>query len=336
METNLVEVFRREAAHPNYTEIKDPSVVALPDGSYLMFASIGSSITQKWQIGRFTAQHPSGPWHEQEPAAVNSVDGPEVCAPAVQLRQGEDGRHFFEMYVQTSCFQENGIIALATSEDGQDFNREMKWSLTKDDINDASIPSVGLYDAGISDITHGGKNYECLTFSAYRRVGCGDLYLSMREIGGENLNWSPPQLVMKQEDIPFHNHPDSPNFEWGLEGAKIVQLAEDKFMMIGVCFLEKEHVHLGTRQRVFLALADSPFGPFNTASTPLDPTNYPEGCGENGHPDTIDLGDRLGILYQERAGDRKPWHLRYAEADKADLMRIASRPVPQYLHLQAA
>lgn len=85
---------------------------------------------------------------------------------------------------------------------------------------------------------------------------------------------------------------------------------------------------------MFFAASAAPEGPFTPLRTPIDPTPYPEGTGENGHPDTIDLGPALGILYQERAGDGEgfPWHLRYAEAPKEELLaeiRAALPPKPQ-------
>jgi hypothetical protein len=151
----------------------------------------------------------------------------------------------------------------------------------------------------------------------------------MREKGADA--WEKPKLALKQEDVPFHNKPGSENFEWGLEGAKVVQLADDAYLMIGVCFLDKDKAERGTRQRVFFAASATPEGPFLPMGTPIEPTPYKEGAGENGHPETIDLGAKLGILYQERAGEGadKPWHLRYAEIDKAELLKeIYARLAP--------
>lgn len=318
MKSRLVDVYRRNTEE-RFQEIKDPTVVLRPDKSYFMMASVGSSVSQQWRIGRFEAAHPAGPWQELEFADVQGIEGPEVCAPALQLEE-RDSRLLYKMYVQTSCFREDGIIALAESQDGKTFRAVSDFAISKDHLPARDIPIVGLYDVGISEITHEGKEYDCMTFSAYRRVGCGDLYASLREKGAPDASWSTPALILKQEDVPFHNHPESPNFEWGLEGAKIHQIADNAFMMIGVCFLEKGLHEIGTRQRVFFAAAESPLGPFRPVTTPIPPTRYDIGEGENGHPDTVDLGEHIGILYQERAGHGKPWHLRYAEASKAELI----------------
>lgn len=329
---------------PRFAEIKDPCVQQLPDGSFFMMASIGNSPVQKWRIGRFTAQHPAGPWNELPMAEVHGLEGFDICAPAFSVSE-RNGRTHYKMYVQNSCFGKNGVIALAESEDGHNFFTDTKWQLKHRHVPRAGLPIVGLYDAGLSDIEYQGKEYECLTFSGFRKVGCGDLYVAMRAKDDPRAKWSKARLILKQEDVPFHNKPLSKNFEWGLEGAKIVQLSKDNYMLIGACFLE-EKTQVGERQRVFMAAAESPFGPFEHMALPLNPIEYNTGQGENGHPDTIDLGDRIGILFQERAGDIyspfagdyngdvKPgynWHLRYAEESKSrisEIIRAASR-VPE-------
>ena len=324
MRSILVDVQRLHTSK-EFEEIKDPVVVQLPDKSFFMMASVGTSTTQKWRIGRFAADHPQGPWTELPFVELSGIEGPEVCAPALQIERMPNGKIIYHMYVQTACFREDGIIAVATSEDGLNFTGKDSWSLTRNDVPASEIPVVGLYDVGLSEIIYQGKPFDCMMFSAYRRIGCGDVFMTLRDRSSTDADWSAPVPVLKQEDVPFHNRPDSPNFEWGLEGAKIVQLADNHFVMIGVCFLEKGLHEVGTRQRVFLAAAETPFGPFRPVTTPLQPTKYDIGEGENGHPDTIDLGDRIGILYQERAGNGKPWHLRYAEMSKADMVALTTR-----------
>ncbi|MEZ0261378.1 MAG: hypothetical protein ACAH80_10235 [Alphaproteobacteria bacterium] len=329
MKSHRIE-FRRlkDEDRDSYFEIKDPSVVRAADGTYYMYASLGTSVTQEWVVGRFAAKDPGGPWQELPHAKIAGVTGTEVCAPAMVLGE-KDGKPEWQMYVQTTCFRENGVIALATSTDGEHFTGTAKPPMAKEDVPKGAIPLVGLYDVGMSDITQGGKTFEAMAFSGYRSVGNGDVYISLREKGTDE--WQTPKLALQQEDVPFHNRPGAPNYEWGLEGAKVVQLADDAYLMIGVAFLDKSNAERGTRQRVFLAAANTPDGPFLPMRTPIEPTAYPEGTGENGHPDTVDLGDKLGIIYQERAGEGKPWHLRYTEMAKDELLlevraRIAPKP----------
>ena len=328
MKSRLVDIRRRDETDDSPFQIKDPTVVALPDGSYAMYATVDASYMKAGLVGRFRAQNPGGPWQEEAPAELTGVDGPEVCAPSVVLEY-KDGQPVFKMYIQTSCFHGDGVIAVASSTDGIHFAAE-PVAMTKDDV---AAPVISLYDVAVSDVTRGGKDCDCMVFSGYRSIGCGDVYVSLREKGTEH--WEAPVLALRQEDVPFHNKPGSANFEWGLEGAKVVQLADDAFLMVGVCFLDKNKSERGTRQRVFFAASATPGGPFLPMNTPIDPTPYANGTGENGHPETIDLGKSVGILYQERAGEGadKPWHLRYAEIDKAELLaqvrnRLAPPPSP--------
>ncbi len=320
MESRLVDIRRRDGSTGRF-EIKDPTVVQLPDGTYALYATVFG--VDEGLVPRFTANHPAGPWQEEEPAVVEGVSGPGVCAPSVVV-EDRDGEPLFRMYIQTSWNTEDGVIAVASSTDGIHFKAD-PVAMTKKDVPG----SVSLYDVAVSEVTKGGKIHDCMVFSAYREVGCGDVYVSLREQGTDK--WSAPKLALKQEDVPFHNQPGSKNFEWGLEGAKIVQLADDAFLMVGVCFLDKDKSERGTRQRVFFAASATPDGPFLPMRTPIEPTPYKNGSGENGHPETIDLGDKLGILYQERAGEGrdKPWHLRYTEFDKTLLLKeIRARLAP--------
>ena len=322
MKSKRVEFLRRDAAADDYFEIKDPSIVRAADGTYLMFATNGISRTEPWVVGRFSAASPEGPWQELEPCNIKGVEGPEVVAPSVVLTE-KDGKPLWKMYIQTSCFGADGVIALATSTDGINFTGVEEAPMTKENLPKGSTPVIGLYDVAISDVTKNGKSYDLMTFSAYREIGNGDVFVALRDKAANDEIWTQPRMSLRQEDVPFHNKPGSSQYEWGLEGAKVIQLAEDTFLMVGVCFLDKDKSQRGTRQRVFFAAASDPQGPFLPMSTPVEPTAYPEGTGENGHPDTIDLGDKIGLMYQERAGEGrdKPWHLRYAEIPKDELLR---------------
>ena len=326
MESERVEIRHLNETDAVWIQIKDPSVVPLPDGTYIMYCTTDApAVAEGVRVSRFAAASPGGPWQELAPAMVHGVDGPEVCAPSVVLEQ-KDENSVWKMYIQTSCFGKDGVIALASSADGKTFNAE-PTAMTKEQLPPGDIPVVGLYDVSVSTVLRDGRPCDCMVFSGYRSIGCGDVYVSLREKGA--AAWEKPQLALRQEEVPFHNRPETRNFEWGLEGAKVVQLADDAFLMVGVCFLDKGIEERGTRQRVFFAASATPGGPFIPMGTPVEPTPYAEGTGENGHPDTIDLGDKLGLLYQERAGEGRPWHLRYGEMDKEELLlqvRVALVP----------
>jgi hypothetical protein len=314
--------------------VKDPSIARLRDGSYVMYATTADVSLSAYGVTRFRAAHPSGPWREVGPVHIHDLDGPEVCAPAIQISDTPDGPLYF-LYIQTACFSEGGIIAHATSTDGQHFYASRLPLLTVDHVRNPRHTLVGLYDVAVSDVVTNGRPYQCMTFSGYRSIGCGDIYMTMRSINGTNASWSPPKLILAQENVPFHNLPGAKNFEWGLEGAKILQLEEDVFLLMGVCFVDKAGKQRGTRQRVFTAAARTPKGPFLPMDMPFSPVRYPHGEGENGHPDVIDLGNgNLAVLYQERAGDavHYPWHLRYAELDKGCLLHAAKRRLDSHAH----
>lgn len=314
---SLLPVSRLPEHLREYSEIKDPSVVALPNEQYMMFASIGDSRTQRWIVGRFIASHPAGPWQEISPVKFIGISGPQLCAPAVMYEQ-QNGQAKFTMYIQTACFEENGVIAVATSDDGETFSGVSASVITREKIDEEDKKKtnvVGVYDAGICEVTINGENRVVMLFSGYRRVGCGDIYMSWKKKDAPESEWTIGKRILAQEDVPFHNKPDYEAFEWGLEGAKIIQVSEKCFLMIGVCFLPLPNEYAGSRQRVFFAASTSIHGPFVPIGTPFQPQKYETNAGEHGHPDTLIIGNDLWIIYQERKGASAPWHLRYAVMD---------------------
>jgi hypothetical protein len=301
-------------------EIKDPSVVMIAPDKFMMFASIGNSQRQEWLVGRFEASSLQGPWIELEPVKFVNLSGPQLCAPAVTYDPAK-AEAPWEMYIQTACFEADGIIALATSKDGETFHGVPTVLASRETVANPPAPVIGVYDVGVSEVKQGDEELLCMLYSGYRRVGCGDLFLSTRRKNDPTAQWSTGECLLAQEAVPFHNSPDYEHFEWGLEGAKLIQLADDSFLLIGVCFLPLPHEYLGTRQRVFLAAAKSINGPFVPMGTPFLPVAVESGeaaqekairRGENGHPDTLIIDNQLWVIYQERSGNGQPWYLRYA------------------------
>lgn len=278
-------------------EAKDPNLVRRPDGGWVMYASVGRSATQDWLIGRFVADTRAGPWVETEAVRLEGLSGPTVCAPAVVPE--DDG---WVMYIQTGCFEPGAHIATARSRDGSAFT-----------VAEAAVPADGhalVYDAGAREVVHEGRRLRVLLYTACDRVGRGDLWGRTLDDDG----WSAPRLVLAESAVPFHNHPDAPDREWALEGAEVVQIGEGLYLLVGVCFLPTGP--RGTRQRVFLAAAREPLGPYVPMGCPI----APQGAGETGHPSAVVDGDELHLLYQERAGDDPhPWHLRWAAMTLADV-----------------
>ncbi len=310
--SQLLNIDRLREHDERYYELKDPSIVQMGPDSYMMFASVGNSIEQHWKVGRFVASDPFGTWTELQPTRFHNLTGPQLCAPAVEYAV-IDGQPTWTMYIQTACFEENGVIAVATSTDGLNFHGNAKAVVSRESIDTPPAPIIGVYDVGTSELTYQGQDWHCVLYSGYRRVGCGDLFLSVKQKG--EAEWGRGVCILSQEDVPFHNHPEYEYFEWGLEGAKIIQLAEDSFALIGVCFMPKPDGFLGTRQRVFFATANTPFGPFTPVGMPIEPQKNQWNTGENGHPDTMLINNQLVVIYQERAGDAYPWHLRITSYD---------------------
>lgn len=310
--SKLLRIERLREHEDRYYELKDPSIVQTGSNVYMMFASVGNSIEQHWKVGRFIAADPFGTWTELQPTRFHNLSGPQLCAPAVEYAV-IDGQPIWTMYIQTACFEENGIIAVATSSDGLNFYGQPQVVASRESIETPKVPIIGVYDVGTSEITFQGEDYHCVLFSAYRRVGCGDLYLSVKRKG--DAEWTKGVCILSQEEVPFHNHPEYEHFEWGLEGAKLIQLGSESFALIGVCFMPKPDGFLGTRQRVFFATAQAPFGPYTPIGTPIEPQRNQWNTGENGHPDTLLINNQLVVIYQERAGDAYPWHLRITSYD---------------------
>ncbi|HET9147098.1 MAG TPA: hypothetical protein VFN77_03545, partial [Acetobacteraceae bacterium] len=313
--SRLLNVVRDEVLAASYPEIKDPDLVRLPDGGWMMLASVGNSSVQQWVVGRFTAEGLDGPWRELEPVRFHGLSGPELCAPSTVCRREAEGDRW-RMYIQTACFSPDGRIISAESADGQNFYPSSDLLVTKESIV-GDLDVIGVYDVGVTEITINSDPYECLAFSGYRRVGSGDLYAAFRSKLAPELGWTTPVCILRQEAVPFHNHPEYEHHEWGLEGAKILQISETCYLLVGVCFLQRDESFLGMRQRVFFAGSRTPNGRFIPLGTAIEPFT----TGENGHPDAVIEEGRLVLIYQERLGDGQPWHLRHAEFDLDALAR---------------
>jgi hypothetical protein len=315
----LMNITRLPEHQEKYPELKDPCVIATPDGKFTLFASIGNSITQQWIVGRFSAQSIEGPWTEVAPVIFKNISGPQLCAPAVTYEEVE-GQPLWKMYIQTACFEEDGVIALAKSTDGLTFVGEIQPLAARHSVEPEHQPNViGVYDVGVSEVKNNEDDLVCMLFSGYRRVGCGDLYMSYKKKTAGEYEWSTAQRLLAQEDVPFHNHPSYEHFEWGLEGAKLIQLATDCYLLIGVCFQPRPVGFEGTRQRVFFAVSSSLNGPFVPVGMPFTPYAQEGKNGENGHPDTLVIGNEFWVIYQERDGDGKPWYFRTAKYNIAQL-----------------
>jgi hypothetical protein len=194
----------------------------------------------------------------------------------------------------------------------------MEPIIDKTKVVSDQTPVVGVYDAGYSEINFEDQLQECLMLSGYRSIGCGDLYMSRKPVDSTDSSWPEAKLIMAQESLPFHNHPGYEHYEWGLEGAKIVSLDKNVFLLVGVCFKPLPAEFKGTRQRIFFALSKHIDGPYQPWSLPLEETKEAK-LGEHGHPDVVIEDGMVKLFYQHRLGDNAPWYLRLAQYSKEEL-----------------
>src|SRR3712207_3508313 len=134
-------------------DVKDPSVLAKPDGSFELYASVGHSGAggEVWHVGRFRADCLDGVWEELEPPTLHGLSGAQLCAPAVAYDPAS--RLPYTMYIQTACFEPGGVVMRACSKDGTHFYGDPKPLITKDSVSrTAGRAIVGVYDASHSVI----------------------------------------------------------------------------------------------------------------------------------------------------------------------------------------
>ncbi len=111
--------------------------------------------------------------------------------------------------------------------------------------------------------------------------------------------------------MPFHNQRGIDGYEWGIEGAQLVELRDGRVLLNAVCFLTGHPA--GTRQRVFFAISDTATGPFHVLGPVLAPESG-DGSGENGHASAVVDGEELVLLFQERTLSDPLWRMAVARA----------------------
>jgi hypothetical protein len=313
-----------------YRDTKDPCPVF--DGrQWHIYGSGGSVLSEQWDILHATADDISGPWTEHEALTLPNVQGGVVAAPGVVF---EDG--VFHMFVQTDCFRLNGTIEYLTSVDGfsftyrhtalyslQETRQQRRNMLTTEESEAvAKQPETGLYDS--HPVIIAGERY--LVYSGMAEVGRPDIYLAKSTHNSWGGDWrrefSPHRNgpILHHEEVIHHNQPDYGDYEWGLEGAQLIELPGGLILLNAVCFLP--YGKRGTRQRIFLAVAEQILGPYITVGPLIDPPETGWDAGENGHATGMIEGDDLLIMYQARP-EGGPW--RYG------LLMIEVEPLTAYL-----
>ncbi|WP_375449890.1 hypothetical protein [uncultured Devosia sp.] len=268
--------------HPtNLDDVKDPCPVF--DGHlWHMFGSGGTVTTETWILFHATSASIEGPWVEHPPVTL-PISGSGIAAPGVIFDDG-----IFHMFVQTEFMKSGGRVEHAVSNDG--FN----WVVLPPAIMAISETSEhGVYDPHPAVI--GGIKY--LVYSAmpsFTRVPQPDVYLARSTSGTWFGPWERVGKILDHADVPHHNHRDDPDYEWGIEGAQLVELPDGRVLMNATCFLPTGK--RGTRQRVFFAVAGNVSGPYRSLGPVLDPMRP----GENGHSTVMIAGQELLLFYQSR------------------------------------
>jgi hypothetical protein len=245
------------------------------------------------------------------PANVVGVEGPALCAPGV-VADGD----LLHLFVQETYNLLGGTIRHLVSDDAGVTFRAASVALT-------SVPGTteaGLYDAHPGAV--GGAKY--VVYAGMGRVGEPDLHLARSASGTWHGPWERLGVVLGHDDVACHNPRGCDRYEWGLEGGQITELPDGRTLLSAVCFLpDGDH---GTRQRIFLAVADRPEGPYEVLGPVLDPVRYAVG-GENGHGCTVVDRGRVYLFFQHRDGDGLPWAVYVTSIPAVALAGSADRPL---------
>jgi hypothetical protein len=155
-----------------------------------------------------------------------------------------------------------------------------------------------------------------LVYSAFSVVGEPQIHVAVSETDSWHGPWLRLGAILRHEDVACHNQPGAGDYEWGLEGAQLVELPDGRVLLNTVCFLPGASP--GCRQRVVFALGDTPLGPFDVIGPVLPPD--PAQSGENGHATVLVHGDELHVVFQERPGHGGDWHYALASGHVAALV----------------
>jgi hypothetical protein len=275
----------------SYEEVKDPCVVE-DRGTWHMYGT-GIVAPNAFEILHATAPSLGGPWLLRDPVRTPGLRGTCLAAPGIVVDDGT-----FHMFLQTEYNLLDGRIEHLVSGDGG-------RSFSYQDTAMVSLPGgreAGIYDPHPAEIA--GERY--LVYSAFGVVGEPDIFLARS--AGESWNgpWERQGPILVHEQVPFHNARGREGYEWGLEGAQLLELPDGRVLLNAVCFLADGAP--GSRQRVFFAIAATPDGPYELLGPVLD-SSPTEASGENGHATAVIDGDELALFIQQRDSAASSWNL---------------------------
>lgn len=295
-----------------YPDVKDPCAVF--DGTRWHVFGTGCGLTGGAQIFHVTAPTLSGPWREQPaPAVVGADTIRHRCAPGVIA---EGGR--LHLFLQHEFNVLGGHLEHLVSDDSGSTFVRTRTALR----SNARIGEAGIYDPDVAEIA--GERY--LTYAAMSVVGQPDLYLARAARASWNGPWERMGCILDHARVPCHNQLGTADYEWGLEGPQLMEIPGGGVLLTAVCFLPDRPP--GHRQRLLLAVADEPAGPYVVLGAAVEPSG-PQGAGENGHGTAVVGEDGLvHLVYQERAGDGLPWRIMRATVEPAALRTALAAAAP--------
>jgi hypothetical protein len=277
-----------------YREVKDPCPVF--DGvRWHLFGTAVLNEHHQFAILHATAPAPDGPWRAGPVVDLVGVTGGCVAAPGV-IADGD----LLHMFVQTEYNVLDGRVEHFVSDDAGTTFVHSGTAL----VSHPGSGEAGIYDphpALLGGVPH-------LVYSGFSRVGRPDIYLARSTSGGWQGPWERRGCILRHEDVPDHNQHDDETYEWGLEGAQLVELPDGRVLLNAVCFLAAHPP--GERQRVFFAVATDPGGPYDV----LGPVLAPPRNGENGHATVVVKDGALTLFFQERVGAAGLWRYGLATA----------------------
>ena len=291
----------RSDRHP---ELKDPNLAF--DGDAWHLFCTGCGLPSGLEVLHATAPSVDGPWTEQVPVVF--VGGPPMLHRAAPGVVAEN--RLLHLFLQQDFDRLGGTIEHYVSEDGGRAFVHADTSLA----SVAGTAEAGIYDPDPAEV-HGVR---FLTYAAMSTVGRPEVFLATGGVDSWQRPWERRGRILGHEDVAVHNQVRDPDYEWGLEGPQLVALPGGTILLTAVCFLRGHR--RGQRQRVLFAVADQPLGPYRVLGPLIEPV---DGAGENGHGCAVVDGGRLHLVYQERAGEGRPWHIRQAVADLSGLSSLS-------------
>jgi galactokinase/galactose mutarotase-like enzyme len=244
----------------------------------------------------------TGPYLEENPPVLLG-DMPKGIYEAPSLVAEGNRLHLF---AQTTYYRLGGTIEHFVSTDGHTFT----WT------NTALRPIPGSAQAGIYDVdacelgakAGGGQPRQALIYSGFSRDGGRDdrpdpcVFLAESRESWEGLFVNGRRPILTDRDVAWHNShdPANPYYEWGLEGAQLLRLSSDRYLLLCVGFEKRPGREYMAAQRLFFAHYDNRLKLLGV-SEPILPLR--SGWDEYGHGSMmLDVQDpaKLRLLFQAR------------------------------------